>query len=183
MNESELTFIGLAAMIDPPRNEVKQSIKTLKEANVKTIMITGDHKKTAFAIAKQLNITDSEEKVIEGKQLDKLNLKELKDTINKYDVFARVSPENKVNIVKALQENNKVVAMTGDGVNDAPSLKKANIGIAMGITGTDVSKSAADMILMDDNFSTIEKAVKEGRGIFNNINCSVIDCIYSKYEK
>ena len=174
MNESELTFIGLAAMIDPPRNEVKQSIKTLKEANVKTIMITGDHKKTAFAIAKQLNITDSEEKVIEGKQLDKLNLKELKDTINKYDVFARVSPENKVNIIKALQENNKVVAMTGDGVNDAPSLKKANIGIAMGITGTDVSKSAADMILMDDNFSTIEKAVKEGRGIFNNIKKTLL---------
>ena len=174
INEENLIFVGLTAMIDPPRKEAKQSIDTLKKANIKTIMITGDHKKTAFAIAKQLHITDSESKVIEGKQLDKLTSKELVENIEKYDVFARVSPENKVNIVKALQAKGKVVAMTGDGVNDAPSLKKADIGIAMGISGTDVSKSASDMILMDDNFSTIEKAVKEGRGIYNNIKKTLL---------
>ena len=132
-------------------------------------MITGDHKKTAFAIAKQLNITTDESRVIQGKELDKIPPNKLNEIIDNYDVFARVSPENKVNIVKALQRKNNVVAMTGDGFNDAPSLKKADIGIAMGINGTDVCKSAADMILMDDDFSTIKKAVKEGRGIFNNI--------------
>ena len=174
INEENMIFVGLAAMIDPPRKEAQKSIETLKQANIKTIMITGDHKKTAYAIAKQLHITNKEEKVIEGKELDKLTNKELIDNIEKFDVFARVSPENKVNIVKALQAKGKVVAMTGDGVNDAPSLKKADIGIAMGISGTDVSKSASDMILMDDNFSTIEKAVKEGRGIYNNIKKTLL---------
>ena len=174
ISESDMVFIGLVAMIDPPREEVKESIQTLTHANIKTIMITGDHKKTAFAIAKQLNIVENENQVITGIELDQLNDTQLKEKINNYRVFARVSPENKVSIVKALQSLDNVVAMTGDGVNDAPSLKKADIGIAMGINGTDVSKNAADMILMDDNFKTIEKAVKEGRGIFNNIKKTLL---------
>lgn len=174
LEETNLTFIGLAAMIDPPRKEALQSIQTLKQANIKTIMITGDHKNTALAIAKQLNLANSENEVCTGIELDKMDEKTLKENIDKYKVFARVSPENKVQIVSALKGKNNVVAMTGDGVNDAPSLKKADIGVAMGINGTDVSKNASDMILMDDNFSTIEKAVKEGRGIFNNIKKTLL---------
>lgn len=174
ISENNLIFIGLAAMIDPPRKEVKESITQLKKANVKTIMITGDHKNTALSIARQLNIANDEIEVITGVELDALDEKQLQKQINNYKVFARVSPENKVQIVNALQKNNNVVAMTGDGVNDAPSLKKADIGISMGITGTDVAKNASDMILMDDNFTTIEKAVKEGRGIFNNIKKTLL---------
>ena len=172
--EDNLIFVGLVALIDPPKENVKESIKTLHDASIKTIMITGDNKNTALEIAKQLNIASDETEVISGTQLDQMDEKTLANNINKYKVFARVSPENKVNIVKAFQQNGNVVAMTGDGVNDAPSLKMANIGVSMGISGTDVSKSASDIILMDDNFSTIEKAVKEGRGIFNNIKKTLL---------
>ena len=172
--ENNLIFVGLIALIDPPKENVKQSIQTLHDASINTIMITGDNKNTALEIAKQLNIASNESEVISGIQLDEMDEKSLANNINKYKVFARVSPENKVDIVKAFQKNGNVVAMTGDGVNDAPSLKMANIGVSMGISGTDVSKSASDMILMDDNFSTIEKAVKEGRGIFNNIKKTLL---------
>lgn len=174
ISENNLIFIGLAAMIDPPRKEAKESIENLRNAHIKTIMITGDHKNTALAIAKQLNLAEKEEEVITGIELDSLSEKQLAQQIDGYRVFARVSPENKVQIVKALQSKNNVVAMTGDGVNDAPTLKKADIGISMGINGTDVSKNASDMVLMDDNFTTIEKAVKEGRGIFNNIKKTLL---------
>ena len=174
ISEDNMIFIGLAAMIDPPRKEAYDAVRELKEANIKTVMITGDHKNTAYAIAKQLKIADSEDQIITGIELDKFNEKQLKENIDKYRVFARVSPENKVSIVNAFQQNGNVVAMTGDGVNDAPSLKKANIGIAMGINGTDVCKESADMVLMDDNFATIKKAVKEGRGIFNNIKKTLL---------
>lgn len=172
--ENNLIFVGLACMIDPPRSEVYTSINNLKKANVSTIMITGDHKNTAYAIGKKLNIVDDESQVITGKEIDEMDEKTLKSKISNYKIFARVSPSNKVCIVKALQDNGNVVAMTGDGVNDAPSLKKADIGISMGISGCDVSKNASDMILMDDNFSTIENAVKEGRGIFNNIKKTLL---------
>lgn len=181
IKEEQLTFVGLIALIDPPRNEAKESIKTLHDANIKTVMVTGDHKNTAFAIAKQLNIAANEDEVITGECIDKMDKEEFNKNIDKYKVFARVSPENKVDIVKAFQASNNVVAMTGDGVNDAPSLKKADIGVAMGINGTDVSKNAADMILMDDNFSTIEKAVKEGRGIFNNIKKTLLFLLSSNF--
>lgn len=181
IKEEQLTFVGLIALIDPPRNEVKESIKILSNADIKTVMVTGDHKNTAFAIAKQLNIATNEDEVITGECIDKMDKEELSKNIAKYKVFARVSPENKVDIVKAFQAGNNVVAMTGDGVNDAPSLKKADIGVAMGINGTDVSKNAADMILMDDNFSTIEKAVKEGRGIFNNIKKTLLFLLSSNF--
>lgn len=181
ISESNLTFIGLAAMIDPPRKEVLESIKTLKKANIKTVMITGDHKDTAFSIAKQLNIASNENEVITGKEIDEQSTEEFTKSIDKYKVFARVSPENKVEIVKAYQNNGNVVSMTGDGVNDAPSLKAADIGVSMGINGTDVSKNASDMILMDDNFSTIEKAVKGGRGIFNNIKKTLLFLLSSNF--
>lgn len=172
--EDNLIFIGLASLIDPPRKEAIKAVKELKKANIKTIMITGDHKNTALAIAKKLDIATNENQVLTGIELDKLSEENLKETIDNYTVFARVSPENKVSIVKALQEKGNVVAMTGDGVNDAPSIKKANIGIAMGINGTDVCKDASDMVLMDDNFASIKKAVKEGRGIFNNIKKTLL---------
>ena len=137
-------------------------------------MITGDHKNTAVAIAKELNIAKSIEESITGPEIDKLDEKEFFDNIEKYSVFARVSPEHKVNIVSALKAKGNIVSMTGDGVNDAPSLKRADIGVAMGITGTDVSKGAADMILLDDNFTTIVEAVKEGRNIYNNIKKTIM---------
>ena len=174
INENDMVFLGLVAMIDPPRKEAFEAVEELKNANIKTIMITGDHKNTAFAIAKQLKIADNENQVITGVELDELTNEQLSKNIDKYRVFARVSPENKVSIVNAFQSNGNVVAMTGDGVNDAPSLKKANIGISMGINGTDVCKESSDMILMDDNFATIKKAVKEGRGIFNNIKKTLL---------
>lgn len=181
IDESNMIFIGLAAMIDPPRKEVLESIKTLKKANIKTVMITGDHKDTALSIAKQLDIANDESEVITGKEIDEQNTEEFAKSIDKYKVFARVSPENKVEIVKAFQSNGNIVSMTGDGVNDAPSLKVADIGVSMGINGTDVSKNASDMILMDDNFSTIEKAVKEGRGIFNNIKKTLLFLLSSNF--
>ncbi|MDP4089646.1 MAG: cation-translocating P-type ATPase [Bacillota bacterium] len=172
--ESDLIFIGLVGMIDPPREEVKASIELCKSSGIRTIMITGDHKNTAFAIAKELGIAEQESQAVFGSELDKLSEEELYSAIDNFRVFARVSPEHKVKIVKALKAKGNIVSMTGDGVNDAPSLKMADIGVAMGITGTDVAKGASDMILTDDNFSTIVSAIEEGRNIFNNIKKSII---------
>lgn len=171
--EKELTFCGLIGMIDPPREGVKEAIKTCKKAGIKTVMITGDHILTAKAIATELGILNKEDIAITGNELDKIPEKEFEKNIMKYSVFARVSPEHKVKIVKAFRKQGNVVAMTGDGVNDAPALKNADIGIAMGITGTDVAKNASDMILADDNFVTIIEAVKEGRHIYDNIKKAV----------
>jgi P-type Ca2+ transporter type 2C len=172
--ETDLTFIGLVGMIDPPRLEVKDSIALCKESGIKTIMITGDHKNTAFAIAKELGIADDPSQAIFGAELDKLSEEELSARIDNLRVFARVSPEHKVKIVKAFKVRGNIVSMTGDGVNDAPSLKAADIGVAMGITGTDVAKGASDMVLTDDNFKTIVSAIEEGRNIYNNIKKSII---------
>ncbi len=170
--EKDLIFVGLAGMIDPPREEVKESIELCKRAGIKVAMITGDHVLTAKAIARKIGIMNEMDMAMTGEEIEKTSQKELAEKIDRYTVFARVSPEHKVRIVKAFQENGNVVAMTGDGVNDAPALKSADIGCAMGITGTDAAKGAADMILTDDNFTTIVKAVKEGRGIFSNIRKS-----------
>ncbi|VEU59183.1 Calcium-transporting ATPase lmo0841 [Mesomycoplasma neurolyticum] len=168
--ENNLTFIGLVAMMDPPRENVKESIIKARNANIKTVMITGDYKTTAYAIAKKLTIINSKnDLVITGDELNSMSDKELDDKIENIAVFARVRPEDKIRIVKAWQKKSHVVAMTGDGVNDAPALKAADIGCAMGITGTDVSKNAADLILTDDNFTTIVTGIKEGRGILYSI--------------
>ena len=171
--ENNLTFVGLIGMIDPPREGVKEAVKTCKTAGIKTVMITGDHLETAKAIAKDLGILNNGEKAITGQELDKMTQEQLEKNIKEYSVFARVTPEHKVRIVKAWQINGAVVAMTGDGVNDSPALKNANIGIAMGRNGTDVAKNAADIILTDDNFVTIVEAVKQGRNIYDNIKKAV----------
>ena len=171
--ENNLTFVGLIGMIDPPREGVKEAVKTCKKAGIKTVMITGDHILTAKAIAKELNILGTNDKAITGQELDNIPQNELEKNIEKYSVFARVTPEHKVRIVKAWQKTGAVVAMTGDGVNDSPALKNADIGIAMGKNGTDVAKNASDMILTDDNFVTIVEAVKQGRNIYDNIKKAI----------
>lgn len=171
--EENLIFVGLIGMIDPPREGVKEAVETCKQAGIKTVMITGDHIATAKAIAKNLRILNSGEKAITGSELDKIPDAELERDISSYSVFARVTPEHKVRIVKAWQKNGAVVAMTGDGVNDSPALKNAEIGIAMGKGGTDVAKNASDMILADDNFITIIEAVRQGRTIYDNIKKAI----------
>ncbi|XZN17831.1 calcium-transporting P-type ATPase, PMR1-type [Clostridium perfringens] len=172
--EKDLVFIGMVGMIDPPRLEVKDSIKLCKSAGITPVMITGDHKNTAFAIANELGIAEDISQAITGHEIDRFKEEEFNEKIINYRVFARVSPEHKVKIVKAFKSHGNIVSMTGDGVNDAPSLKAADIGVAMGITGTDVSKGASDMILTDDNFSTIVSAVEEGRKIYLNIKKSIV---------
>jgi len=172
--EKDLILIGLVGMIDPPRAEVKPSIKLAKDAGITPVMITGDHKNTAFAIAYDLGIADNIDQAITGQKMDELPDEELTAKITGFRVFARVSPEHKVKIVRALKSRGNIVSMTGDGVNDAPSLNAADIGVAMGITGTDVARGASDMILVDDNFSTIVSAIEQGRNIYNNIRKSVL---------
>lgn len=171
--ENNLNFVGLIGMIDPPREGVKEAVRTCKRAGIKTVMITGDHIATAKAIAKDLSILGPHDKAITGQELDKIPQNKLEKEIADYSVFARVTPEHKVRIVKAWQSTGAVVAMTGDGVNDSPALKNADIGIAMGKNGTDVAKNAADMVLTDDNFVTIVKAVKQGRNIYDNIKKAI----------
>ena len=167
--ENGMVFIGLQGMIDPPREDAIEAIKTCQKAGIRTIMITGDHKLTAVAIAKQIGILKSDDIVLTGTELDDLDEEKFKEIVEKVSVYARVTAEHKLRIVRALQTKNHIVAMTGDGVNDAPAVKKADVGVAMGITGTDVTKEASDLVLLDDNFTTIVRAVELGRGIYDNI--------------
>ena len=171
--ENDLVFLGLAGMIDPVRPEVKAAIRECRSAGIRPIMITGDHIDTAVAIGKELGIVSSKEEAITGAELDKLSDDEFQKRIRKLSIYARVQPEHKARIVKGWQKAGMTTAMTGDGVNDAPSIKNADIGIGMGITGTDVTKNVADMVLADDNFATIVVAVEEGRKIYDNIRKAI----------
>lgn len=171
--EKDLVFVGLVGMIDPPREEVKAAVEKCSQAGIRAVMITGDHRDTAAAIAKELNIIKDDSEVLTGNELDKIGDRDFEKIAANYSVYARVSPEHKVRIVKAWKKKGKIVAMTGDGVNDAPALKTANIGVGMGITGTDVAKGVADMVLSDDNFATIVTAVEEGRKIYSNIRKTI----------
>lgn len=181
--EQGLTFIGMIGMIDPERPEVVASIKTFKRAGIKTVMITGDHKDTALAIARKLGIAENTDECVMGSELSAMTDEELRKRVTGLSIFARVSPEHKVRIVKAIQANNNIASMTGDGVNDAPSLKAADVGVAMGITGTDVAKGAADIVLQDDQFTTIEKAIKEGRNIYENVKKSILFALSSNISE
>ncbi len=172
--EHDLCFVGFVGMMDPPRLEVRDSIERCRKSGIRTVMITGDHKSTALAIARALDIADKPSQAISGAELDTLSTRELKQRAGTLRVYARVSPEHKVRIVRALKSQGNIVSMTGDGVNDAPSLQAADIGVAMGITGTDVAKGASDMVLTDDNYNTIVAAIEEGRNIYNNIKKSVL---------
>ena len=169
--ESDIVFVGILGFIDPPRKEVKGAIQTCQEAGIKVIMITGDHPETAKAIASQVGINSAN--VLTGNEISKMTDEDLKKALKNTYVFARVTPEDKLRLVRLLKENGEIVAVTGDGINDAPALKEAHIGIAMGIRGTDVAKETADMILTDDNFATIETAVKEGRKLYSNLRKGV----------
>lgn len=173
-SESNLTFVGFVAIIDPPRKEVFDAIKQNKRAGIKTIMITGDHPATAFAIAKMVGISNKKTEVLTGKDIDAMTEKEFSKIINNYSTFARVTPDHKLKIINALKQNKNVVAMTGDGVNDAPSVKNADIGVCMGMTGTDVTKEVADIILSDDNYKTIVSSIKQGRTIYQNIEKTIL---------
>lgn len=183
--ESDLVFIGLAGMIDPPREEAKEANKLCQQAGIKTIMITGDHKLTAVAVAKEIGIIkgDPDDMALTGAELDALNDEEFGKVVEKVKVYARVAPEHKLRIVQALKKKGEIVAMTGDGVNDAPALKQADIGVAMGITGTDVTKEAADMVLADDNFATIVKAVEGGRALYDNIRKFTFFLMRSNFDE
>ena len=171
--EQDLTYVGLSGMIDPVRPEVKTAIAECREAGIRPIMITGDHKDTAVAIGMELGIITSPDQAITGAQLDDLSDEEFARRITEFSVYARVQPEHKVRIVNGWKARGKITAMTGDGVNDAPSIKSADIGVGMGITGTDVTKNVADMVLADDNFATIVSAVEEGRRIYANIRKAI----------
>ena len=181
--ENDLSFAGILGMIDPPRESVKKSVELCKNAGIRPIMITGDSIDTATAIAKNVGIIGNDNEAILGSELDKYNDKELKDIVKKYSVYARVNPTHKEKIVFALQNSGKIVAMTGDGVNDAPAIKDAHVGVGMGITGTDVTKSASDIVLMDDSFSTIVVAVEEGRRIYNNIRNNIVFSLSSNFAE
>ena len=181
--ENDLSFAGILGIIDPPRESVKKSVILCKNAGIRPIMITGDSIDTATAIAKNVGIIDNDNEAILGSELDKYNDEELKDVVKKYSVYARVNPSHKERIVFALQNSGKIVAMTGDGVNDAPAIKDAHVGIGMGITGTDVTKSASDIVLMDDSFSTIVVAVEEGRRIYNNIRNNIVFSLSSNFAE
>ena len=181
--ENNLSFAGILGMIDPPRESVKKSVLLCKNAGIRPIMITGDSIDTAIAIAKNVGIIDNDSEAILGSELDKYNDEELKNIVKRYSVYARVNPSHKERIVFALQNSGKIVAMTGDGVNDAPAIKDAHVGIGMGITGTDVTKSASDIVLMDDSFSTIVVAVEEGRRIYNNIRNNIVFSLSSNFAE
>ena len=172
-DEDDLTFLGLISMMDPPREESKAAVAECIRAGIKPVMITGDHKVTAAAIAKRIGILKDESEACEGADIETMSDAELKDFVEHISVYARVSPEHKIRIVKAWQEKGNIVSMTGDGVNDAPALKQADVGVAMGITGTEVAKDAASMVLTDDNFATIVKAVENGRNVYRNIKSSI----------
>jgi len=181
LSERDMTFLGMVGMEDPVRPEALEAVETFKIAGVETVMITGDHVDTAFAIGRRLGIVSKKEECMKGEDIDRLNEQEFLKKIGSTRVFARVSPEHKVRIVKAFKAHGNIVAMTGDGINDAPSLKAADVGIAMGMNGTDVAKQASDIILADDNFATIEKAIEEGRGVYANIKKSVLFLLSSNF--